>query len=662
MGMASLRQKSLIILLAMFMALGGIFLFNGYTLIRSIVLKEANDYVESALRVAWSEYDHRLTELQLILQLIASRTLLIDAMKQGDDTTITARLDALMQQHHLDFLTVLYRDGRVFTRAREPHRRGDTAYLDGILRDALAGKEVSGTVLIPPQILELEGAGLVEKAQLDTVPTPMSKGASSGRVNAGMALKAAVPVWDGSQQIGVVYGGVLLNHNDALVDKIQQTLFLDHTYDGRPLGSVTVFQGDARIATTLRNADSSRAVGTTVSSEVFDQVVEKGQPWLGKAFVVDDWYLAAYEPIYDPLQHIIGMLYVGVREKKFSDYQKALVGQFAITGMAGIVAALILSYILLSRFVGPINRLAHAVEQVSEGRFPAGIPEERQFREMYHLTRAFNAMVQQIQERNDRLGQMNVDLSSMNQDLHRQNKNYMELLGFVVHELKTPINSITFGLSSMMATSVGRLNEKQRQLADVIMRNAAYLNAMIRNYLDLSRIEKGELALSPSKVLLKEDVIEPIQYQLGPQLAAAHMTVLDQVPVGVEVEADLNLLRVVMNNLLGNATKYGAADSQIQVRFADLGEWIQVGVWNAGPGVPAANTEQLFSKFTDFASKDRTGRKGTGLGLFITRKIIEKHGGTVWAEGEEGKWICFSFRIRKTMDGYAPADGTPGTG
>jgi len=60
------------------------------------VLKEANDYVESALRVAWSEYDHRLTELQLILQLIASRTLLIDAMKQGDDTTITARLDALM--------------------------------------------------------------------------------------------------------------------------------------------------------------------------------------------------------------------------------------------------------------------------------------------------------------------------------------------------------------------------------------------------------------------------------------------------------------------------------------------------------------------------------------------------------------------------------------
>jgi signal transduction histidine kinase len=650
------------VLLAMFMAVGGSFLLNGYGLIRSIVLKEANDYVESALRVAWSEYDHRLTELQLILQLIGSKTLLIEALKKGDDAAITARLNALMQQHHLDFMTVLHRDGSVFTRAREPHLRGDTGFMDGILADALRGREVSGTVLIPPEILELEGAGLVAKARLDTVPTPKSKGASAGRLHSGMALKAAVPIWDGSQQIGVVYGGVLLNQNDTLVDKIQQTLFLDRTYDGRPLGSVTVFQGDTRIATTLRNADSTRAVGTTVSSEVYDQVLEKGQPWLGKAFVVDDWYLAAYEPIYDPLQRIIGILYVGVLDQKFSDYRKSLGSQFALTGLAGTAVALVLSYVLLARFVGPIKRLARAVEQVSEGRFPAGIPEERQFAEMYHLTRAFNAMVQQIRERNDQLAKMNVELSGMNRDLQRQNKSYMELLGFVVHELKTPINSITFGLSSMMAQSVGQLNEKQHQLADVIMRNAAYLNAMIRNYLDLSRIEKGELTISPSPVLLREEVIEPIQYQLGPQLTAARMTISNQVPAGVAVEADLNLLRVVMNNLLGNAAKYGATDSQIQVRFEDLGEWIQVGVWNTGPGVPAVNAERLFSKFTDLASKDRRGRKGTGLGLFITRKIIEKHGGTVWAEGEAGKWICFNFRIRKAMQGDPPADRTPGTG
>jgi len=655
MGIASLRRKFLVILLAMFMALGGTFLFSGYTLIRSIVLREANDYVASALRVTWSEYDHRLIELQLMLQLIGSKTLLIDALKQGDDTAITARLNALMEQHHLDFMTVLNRDGRVFTRARPPHHRGDPAHMDGIVTGALSGREVAGTVLIPLEVLELEGAGLAEKVRIDTVPTPMSKRAAARRMNTGMALKAAVPVWDGSRQIGVVYGGVLLNQNDTLVDKIQQTIFLAQTYDGRPLGSVTIFQGDARIATTLKNTAGARAVGTTVSSEVYDQVLERGQPWLGKAFVVDDWYLAAYEPIYDPSQNIIGILYVGVLEKKFSDSQQVLLGQFALAGLTGTLAALSLFYILLSRVALPINRLAHAAEQVSEGRFPAEVPEERQFREIYHLTRAFNAMVQQIQERNERLAHMNADLK-------RQNKSYMELLGFVVHELKTPINSITFGLSSMMAQSVGQLNERQRKLADIIMRNAAYLNAMIRNYLDLSRIEKGELAISPSKGLLKEDVIDPIQYQLVPQFAAARMTVLDQVPAGVEIEADLNLLRVVMNNLLGNAAKYGAVGSQIQIQFEELGQWIQVSVRNEGPGVPAANAEQLFSKFTDLVSKDRTGRKGTGLGLFITREIIERHGGAVWAEGEEGEWIRFSFRIPRRVEAYQPADGAPGAG
>jgi signal transduction histidine kinase len=117
-----------------------------------------------------------------------------------------------------------------------------------------------------------------------------------------------------------------------------------------------------------------------------------------------------------------------------------------------------------------------------------------------------------------------------------------------------------------------------------------------------------------------------------------------------------------MNNLLGNAIKYGAADRQIEIQFEALGEWIQVGVWNEGPGIPAANVEQLFCKFTDFVSKDRTGRKGTGLGLFITREIIERHGGTVWAEGEEGKWIRFSFRIPKRLEGHPPAEGTHRSG
>lgn len=649
MRMPTLRQKVVTALVLMVFVLGIMFLFTGYTLIRSMVLRQAQEYVESALRVARSEYDHRLDTVHLILQLISSKTTLLEAMKRNDDTFITARLKAMKEHYGLDYITVLDKDGRVFTRAGYPHNIGDIASVDSIVAEAMNGIEARGTVVIPREILEVLAEGLAQKAHLDIVPTPKSKISVLKRIDSGMALEAAVPIWDGDKQIGSIYGGVLLNRNDALVDEIQETVFHNWFYEGRPLGAVTIFDWDTRIATTVRNVDNSRAIGTTVSSEVYDRVLTEGLPWVGKAFVVRDWYLSAYEPIYDPARKIIGIIYVGVLEKKFADYEATLILRFGLTAALWAVAALILSYGLLSRFVRSIKRLARASEQVAEGQFPAKIHEERQYWEIYHLTRAFNAMVQQIKERNDRLREMNSELSQINEDLKKQNKNYMELLGFVVHELKTPINSITFGLSSMMAQSVGQLNERQKKLADIIMRNASYLNAMIRNYLDLSRIEKGELVITASKVLLDEDVIEPIRYQLAPQLEVTGKTIVDQVPKGVEVEVDLDLMKVVVNNLLSNAIKYGNPGTEIRLLFEDLGQAVQVDVWNEGPGIAAASLKHLFDKFTDLVSKNAMGRRGTGLGLFITKEIIEKHGGAIWAESEEGKWIKFRFRFPKTM-------------
>jgi two-component system, NtrC family, sensor kinase len=365
--------------------------------------------------------------------------------------------------------------------------------------------------------------------------------------------------------------------------------------------------------------------------------------------VVRDWYLSAYEPILDPERNIIGIIYVGVLEKKFADYQQSLLYRFLLTAGIGVLVAFALSSMLLSGFVRPINRLASASAQVAEGQFPSKIREEKFYKETYDLTRAFNLMVEYIRERDETLRKLNADLTHINEELMNQNKNYMELLGFVVHELKSPINSITLGLSTMMSQSMGSLNDKQKRAAEIIMKNAAYLNTMIRNYLDLSRIEKGELSVSCSKALLEEEIIEPIKFQLVSQLEAAHMTIIDDVPRGIEIESDVDLMKVAMNNLLGNAAKYGHPGSAIKIFFQDLGHAIQVGVWNEGQAIPAANTEKLFAKFTDMVAKDRMGRRGTGLGLFITKEIVEKHGGTIWAESEEGKWIQFTFRIPKTQ-------------
>ena len=100
MGIKTLRAKFLVALVLMFLILGGIFAVTGITMIRSIVLKEAQDHVESDLRVAWSEYAHKLDDVTRILQLIGGKTILLSAIKDSDETAITPRLELLMKLGH----------------------------------------------------------------------------------------------------------------------------------------------------------------------------------------------------------------------------------------------------------------------------------------------------------------------------------------------------------------------------------------------------------------------------------------------------------------------------------------------------------------------------------------------------------------------------------
>jgi len=190
--MRTLRTKFFFALVIMFLVLGGIFAFNGYTMIRSIVFKETQDHVTSDLRVAWSEYRHKLDDIARILQLIGGKKELLEALKNRDEKWITIRLEQLRKQYGLDFITVLNNEGRVFTRAQYPYKRGDMAYRDGIVMGSLKGKEIKGTVIIPREVLELEGDGLLQRVFLELVPTPKAKLTPLKFIDSGMALKIGI--------------------------------------------------------------------------------------------------------------------------------------------------------------------------------------------------------------------------------------------------------------------------------------------------------------------------------------------------------------------------------------------------------------------------------------------------------------------------------------
>jgi hypothetical protein len=97
--------------------------------------------------------------------------------------------------------------------------------------------------------------------------------------------------------LGVLYAGIILNRNYEIVDKVKEIVFKDEKYKEKEVGTATIFQGDLRISTNVENENGKRAIGTRVSREVNQALLERGETWVDRAFVVNNWYISAYEPI-----------------------------------------------------------------------------------------------------------------------------------------------------------------------------------------------------------------------------------------------------------------------------------------------------------------------------------------------------------------------------
>jgi signal transduction histidine kinase len=263
--------------------------------------------------------------------------------------------------------------------------------------------------------------------------------------------------------------------------------------------------------------------------------------------------------------------------------------------------------------------------------------------EIEHLADAFCHMVYKLD-----LAQK--ELKRTNDDLRRLNRSYMEMLSFVSHELKSPIANSSMSAHALLQRIFGDLTPTQEKMVGLICRNLDQSVEMIKNYLDLSRIEKQELHFQPRLLRLRQEVVEPVLTDLSTLIATQKMRVENSMSDKIVLEADVELLKVVYRNLVGNACKYGREEGAVRLKADDLGPVYRLEVWNQGPGVPRDKMDQLFHKFSRIQHPRAAMAKGTGLGLFICRTIVEQHGGRMWAEASEGEWISFIIDLPKSQE------------
>jgi signal transduction histidine kinase len=237
------------------------------------------------------------------------------------------------------------------------------------------------------------------------------------------------------------------------------------------------------------------------------------------------------------------------------------------------------------------------------------------------------------------------------EQLTEANRAYTKMLGFVSHELKNPIASIVMHGKLLTEGYLGPLSEQQQDAIRRMIDKGEYLLSLIREYLDLARIESGELELNAQRgVAFIAEVVEPAIEILEPQRDEKRMSIVRDWPDRpVAVECDPTLMRIVMVNLLGNAVKYGNEGGQIRITVLPEDARTRVTVWNEGPGFPQQERYKLFRRFSRLHNDNLHKRQGTGVGLYSSWRIIELHGGKIRADSKHGKWAEFSFHFPQPL-------------
>ena len=628
---------------------GVLTILAGSFLINRMVIGEAERRVVLGLKTANAMWERRLDETLKVCMVIAGGDGDIAKKLPSNQAVDQRSLDKLRIECGYDFLQILDSRGIIFETAYGGDIGAQASSSPIIKRVLLEKKPVAGLSILPLEALSTENDALTARTRIRVLPTPHAKPGGPDEITKAMVLEAAAPIMDKSEQmIGIVRVGTVINQNYEFVDFVRENVFTAATYDGKNLGTVTIFQGDVRITTNVVGADGQRAIGTRVSEEVYDQVLGQGKMWIGPAFVVDNWYISAYEPLRNIQGHIVGMLYVGILKNRYDDMRRQAMTLFIVVAVLVFICAVFLSLWLAARLARPLSRLTAGAAEVTRGNLDYRLPQPPAAKrdEINRLTSAFNQMVNSLKERNEQLQHSRDDLQQTATELKQWVKNYLEALEFITHELKNQIAAMKINLLAVRDGYIGKISEDQREALDDVGQAINRAEEMTLNYLNLSRIEKRELQVHPRPLHIESDVIRPLLSNFRGRIESRGMRVQVEVQKDLSVQADPSLLQIVYENLLNNAIKYGRKGGTVRLSGEQRNEEAELHVWNDGPGIPSYQMDKLFKKFSRLQPLPGAEQEtGTGLGLFITREILRRHGGEIHAEGVSNEWIDFVFTL-----------------
>jgi two-component system NtrC family sensor kinase len=601
-------------------------------------IDEVENRVRQDINTAKLIYNNKMDKIMYLVQFTAEGSDLRKLIA-GNDINGMAYLQRLIRNESgaqsnndhvlLDMLTVVDSKGKVLYRVANPSVYGDTLANDPVVKNCIESKApLSSTELMSIQNILKENPLLSERAQTNIIKTPLSADIQEDKLADGMVMKVAYPLLDKNTNfiMGVLIGGVLLNKDNEIVDKIKETVYHEEKYKGQEIGVATIFQGGVRISTNVMTKDNKRAIGTILSKEVYDWVIKEGKDWVGRAFVVKDWYITTYTPIYNMDKKLIGVLYTGILESKYRDIQKQMIWlNLGITTL-GMMIAFVISLYFGNTIIKRIRILRKATEAIASGNLDYKLSPDN-ISGFNMLDEAFNEMAKSLKDRNDQLQTMHYQLA-----ITERLTALGQMAAGVAHEINNPLGGILL-YSSILLEDVAEDSPLRENIQKIIYQTNR-CKEIVQSLLDFARTPTGDMV--PLQI---NDVIN-ISLKLVKDQAMFHgieieTNLAENLP---EVKGDMSRLEEVFLNLFINAADAmkgcGKLTITSKMRRKDT---VRITIADTGKGIDKKDISHIFEPF--FTTKE-TGQ-GTGLGLSIAYGIIRKHKGSIEVECRQGRDTTF---------------------
>jgi len=617
--------------------------------------------VRSDLAVARGYFDRVLDEVGASAGAVADSHALHLTLAARPAADLVALLREVKTREGLDFVNLRGVDGALLvTDAGAVIETGARA---PALRTTAHGKLSASIEILQPDELASLAPALGVRVAVPLVATRNAAPTTRSAEERAMVVLATAPVRDpNGRLIGHVQTGVLLNRNLPFIDHINEIVYPEGALPFGSRGTATLFLDDVRISTNVRlfgSESDDRAIGTRVSQTVRDAVLLHGGTWLDSAFVVNNWYVSAYQPLVNGEGRRVGMLYVGFLERPFTLLKYGMLAAIGVIFFTVMLAAAYVSLRGARSIFRPIELMAQTMRLVESGVPSARVGEVGNRDEVGQLAGHLDHLLDVVDENTHALQRWNAeldakvvartrDLEIAQQQLVRSEKLAAvgQLTASIAHEVNNPIAVIQGNLDlvrELLGADAVRAVRGELALVDEQIER---MRLIVTQLLQFARPDEYAGYIDNVDT---EAVLDGCLVLVGHLLAKTNIRIERDLRAALRPAINRNELQQVLVNLLVNAIHTMHDGGTLRLTSRDVAQdLVEISVTDTGPGLGPELLAELFKPFVT-RKKD-----GTGLGLWISRSIVERYRGDIRAadrsDGVSGAVFTVSLRIEAAIE------------